>query len=1207
MRRLIPVLLATLLIAYGPLTMLSTLDDIERSESARVVPDVHDVPNWRIGDEWVYDTDFDVAGLIQQANVSASINTLDGDTTMEVTDIKFENIQGTQTLVYVVDISGSFSSGNSGANLEGTSGRLDIDYSGTDIVRVSDLATWDSTFTLEVEFAPYNLGFLAVDLATITFSTVYEPPRERYDFPLRTGDQWVSEYYSGTNSSGSSDYFDPAEFDTPYVQDNTTYQVTSDGTPTEDGNTIQYTGCSDSHKVNNWNNTGSAGGFDWYCAAVRSYAWYRIVNPAGFQIDWKLKTYNPTDSSGTQAGSSPGIRNSVIEVEPQFEVILPNATEQVFGHFTVGANDEVGKNLQLRYEIENNIQSLTTDSDGKVSPTIDVGYQRDASNSSDDWTSHGVIIWDPVNKIVGASTIVMDLSVVGIDLVAKPDSMIVTRYRHNESLILSQASGYNALPGDTLHFSVPAQNRGVLTSPATEMEITTPDGTTIRGNLPQLAPYTEARVDVNWTVPENAPIGIQTLAFMVDPDETVTADANRTNNAASLGIFIGRLPVANMTLYDEVFTKENVTIDASASFDQDGGTVTCRFEITEPTADGIRTEIKDDGNCITNHSWSDDGMWEVKLIVIDDELDEVTLLMNATVFNQAPFFINGTIYLDEGYFLDGDLNGPATTPYLNAGTSISYELYAGDNDTISPEGQEITFEWHGMGCEEGLYGPYCTFTPEEEGIHITNLSITDDDGYQRFNTPELWQYVVLNVPPTIGEMRFSIDGIPYESINGTWNIEEDVVATLAIDAFDTISDQDSLIVTWYPSDSNQNLTEDTVGQNSVIQTSWSTSGIHQIRVFATDNDGVTSSNVMGYVNVINVAPELEVLPVQRSIGEDEMLNLTSNANDVADQDDLIYCWDVMSSVDGDQNGIMNDDCDVTGANLLYSWATSGTKMVTANVWDDDGVRDSHNITIRVVNRPPTAVIGEPEGGFVITEGDSITFNGIDSSDTATDRLDLRFIWDDPQTSGALIDGEGEQYTITFKRPGTYIVNLTVTDDDGKSSWAIVSVKVNEKPTEGLFGMSTTAGVSIILAGVIALLVVALLLRRRGDYSDPYGAKGVPEVGGWGSPGLLQQTSEVQPTLTPPMQTDTGPPLPATGLPDGWTMEQWNYYGQQYLDSMQPVQQPVYHEPVTYNPDPALSTQVTEPLPEPVYTPTVQEPAPTPASQALANLLDDLDI
>ena len=265
------------------------------------------------------------------------------------------------------------------------------------------------------------------------------------------------------------------------------------------------------------------------------------------------------DSSGNVASSSPGIRNLVIDVTPQFIATLPNADTTVEGHMTVNGGNEVGKNLQLRYEIDGLIMSLTTDSDGKVNPTFDVGSSRDHSDSSDDWTSNGVIIWDPVNKVVGASTIVMDLNVVAVDLVAKPDSMIVTRTRGNDSVILSLASGYNALPGDMMQFSVPAQNRGVLTSPATEMEITTPDGSTVRGVLPALSPYSEARVDVNWTVPVNTPIGIKTLSFMVDPDETVIEDTNRSNNGASLDVFIGRMPVANMIILDDVYTFENVS------------------------------------------------------------------------------------------------------------------------------------------------------------------------------------------------------------------------------------------------------------------------------------------------------------------------------------------------------------------------------------------------------------------------------------------------------------------------------------------------------------------------------------------------------------------------------------------------------------------------------------------------------------------------
>ena len=40
---------------------------------------------------------------------------------------------------------------------------------------------------------------------------------------------------------------------------------------------------------------------------------------------------------------------------------------------------------------------------------------------------------------------------------------------------------------------------------------------------------------------------------------------------------------------------------------------------------------------------------------------------------------------------------------------------------------------------------------------------------------------------------------------------------------------------------------------------------------------------------------------------------------------------------------------------------------------------------------------------------------------------------------------------------------------------------------------------------------------------------------------------VQPVA--PIIPAAGPPLPPGGLPAGWTMEQWNYYGQQYLDRM----------------------------------------------------------
>jgi hypothetical protein len=1175
--------------------MIDNLEQVPVKSAGESEADVHDVPTWRIGDQWVYETLFDVAGLIQAANVSASINTLTGDTTMEVTDIKFVTIQGTQTLVYELTIEGEYTSGNSGATLEGTSGRLDIEYDGIDLLRANDLAVWDSEFTLLVDFAPFNLGFLSQELADITFATVYEPPREKYDFPVRTGDQWTSNYDSGTNVTGTSDYFDPTTFDTPYVEDNTTYQVTADGTPTEDGNSPSYAGCSDSHKINAWNNTGSTNGFEWYCDSVRSYAWYRLINPAGFQIDWLLKTYNPADSSGGNPASSPGIRNTVITVNPEFVAILPNATEEVVGHFTVNTANEVGKNLQLRYETDGIIMSLTTDSNGEVTPDLDVGFSQDASLASDDWTSNGVVIWDPVNKIVGAATIVIDLSVVGVDLVAKPESMIVTRTRGLDSIILSQASGYNALPGDSIHFSVPAQNRGVLTSPATVMEITTPDGTTVRGNLPALAPYTEARVDVNWTVSANTPIGVQTLTFMVDPDNNVTADANRTNNGASLDIFIGRMPVADMVLVDNVFTFENVTIDASASYDIDGGTVGCFFEIE----DGFRTEFIDAPNCQTSWFWVDDGEWEVKVIVVDDELDEVEMVMNATILNRDPY-----------------VNLTTMTPVVDAGTTITFNASDnGDQDTVSPEGQHVIITWPDSACEEGLYGPYCTFTPEEEGVHEIEVVVTDDDNA---SVSDMLTFEVLNVAPTIGEMSFVINGIPYlPGEDGAWTINEKVLATLSIEGDDTLSDKEGLLITWHPDDLELNQTWTTSGPNSEITASWNKSGLHTVRVFATDDNGLTSETIVGYVRVTNIAPVLGVLPASQAIFEDEVLNLSASAFDEADAENLRFCWDLVVSVDSDENGIDTDDCDVEGNDLVYSWGTSGLRTITANVWDDDNATDSFSIDITIVNRQPEANIFVPEGGFVITEGDSITFSGSNSSDTPTDRSNLIFIWDDPTTEGATQDGSGEVYTIEFDRYGSYVVNLTVIDDDGKSNTASVMVEVNVKPTDGLFGMTSTLALSSILAFIILALVVTLLLRRRDTSTLPVETKMMTDLD-WDNSVPAANESVVAPAVE--AAVNNGPPIPAAGLPAGWTMEQWAYYGEQYLvdNPHVAVATPAYSEPPPTQAyvQPEAAPVYSQPVPTQTYAEPaaslldrtmVQEPAPTPASQELADLLGDLDL
>jgi hypothetical protein len=82
------------------------------------------------------------------------------------------------------------------------------------------------------------------------------------------------------------------------------------------------------------------------------------------------------------------------------------------------------------------------------------------------------------------------------------------------------------------------------------------------------------------------------------------------------------------------------------------------------------------------------------------------------------------------------------------------------------------------------------------------------------------------------------------------------------------------------------------------------------------------------------------------------------------------------------------------------------------------------------------------------------------------------------------------------------------------------------------------------------------------------------------------------------------------------MEQWEYYGEQYLASLPPAPAETYAQPVqqeyqaqqpapAYNPEPVQT--IAEPAPSLLDRTMVQEPAPSAASQALADLLDDLDL
>ena len=125
---------------------------------------------------------------------------------------------------------------------------------------------------------------------------------------------------------------------------------------------------------------------------------------------------------------------------------------------------------------------------------------------------------------------------------------------------------------------------------------------------------------------------------------------------------------------------------------------------------------------------------------------------------------------------------------------------------------------------------------------------------------------------------------------------------------------------------------------------------------------------------------------------------------------------------------------------------------------------------------------------------------------------------------------------------------------------VLNISFEAPPAEET--MSTT---TLIGGGIGALVFIAgllFVLRGRGNDEEYHDTTEVAPHG----PPVSESTSEKAvpavetavplqagppasggPPITTAPPTTAGPPLPEGGLPVGWTQEQWEYYGQQYLD------------------------------------------------------------
>ena len=120
-------------------------------------------------------------------------------------------------------------------------------------------------------------------------------------------------------------------------------------------------------------------------------------------------------------------------------------------------------------------------------------------------------------------------------------------------------------------------------------------------------------------------------------------------------------------------------------------------------------------------------------------------------------------------------------------------------------------------------------------------------------------------------------------------------------------------------------------------------------------------------------------------------------------------------------------------------------------------------------------------------------------------------------------------------------------------------EVKSSGTDEAAGLNTNIILIVIGVLIVAALLGLMFMRGGGDAEEAKWNEAALPVHDTvansmygGAQEIFQQPVASIAAVAPPpapVAAPAGPPLPPTGLPAGWSMEQWVHYGQQYLDQM----------------------------------------------------------
>jgi len=417
-----------------------------------------------------------------------------------------------------------------------------------------------------------------------------------------------------------------------------------------------------------------------------------------------------------------------------------------------------------------------------------------------------------------------------------------------------------------------------------------------------------------------------------------------------------------------------------------------------------------------NHSYTSEGSYNVTVILEDDDGGTCTdTFMVEVHFNTPPV---------------ADAGGPYT---VTEGSTLTLD----GSSSSDSENNIVSWEWDfdNDGTYNDANGPTPTITFMDNGSFNIGLIVTDTYGESSIDTATI---TVASVAPTVdaGQDQ-AVDEGALVSLSGSYSDP---------------GSNDTHSFLWEVSADNGQVIADGTGEDFSF-TPYD-NGLYTATFTVADDDGASTSDTLT-VTVSNVAPSVAAGSDQ-TVDEGAVVSLTSTFTDAgsADTHTAVVDWG-----DGETTAV---DPAASPISEDHVYADNGTYTVTLSVSDDDGASTSDTLTITVNNVAPTVTADctnqevqysdqIQEVSFSATDPSIDTMNAetsysIDGGNSFLTSLPDALTID----AGLSFDGAGDQQTpatwtlsgIADLAPGTYIIRIMVTDDDGGEGIADTEIIVN---------------------------------------------------------------------------------------------------------------------------------------------------------------------